>query len=223
VAARSRLRRRLTRALGLGLVLGIGTLAGCVAWTRLAAHRHIYSAASVPPAPVALVLGAAVHPDGTPSPFLRARLELAKQLYDAGTVRVLLVSGDGRDPSYDEPGVMRDWLIAHGVPARRVVADTGGLDTYDSCVRAKRIFGVDHLIVVTQSYHLPRAVTVCRAVGVTTDGVGDESVWVHRRAWRRAALREQFATVKAAVDVATRRDPAVLGPGQTAVDDALRD
>lgn len=211
------------RALGLGLVVGLGTLAGCVAWTRLAARGHLYSAANVPPAPVALVLGAAVYPDGTPSPFLRARLELAKQLYDEGKVRALLVSGDNRQPSYNEPGVMRDWLIAHGVPERKVVADYAGLDTYDSCVRAKRIFGVDHLIVVTQSYHLPRAVTVCRAVGVTADGVGDESVWIHRRAWRKAALREQFATVKAAVDVATGRDPAVLGRPETGVEDALRD
>jgi vancomycin permeability regulator SanA len=168
------------------------------------------------------VLGALVRPDGTPSSFLTARLELARRLFDAGKVRVLLVSGDHSRPDYDEPGTMRDWLVAHGVPARRVVVDDAGVDTYDSCARANRIFGVRQAIVVTQTYHLDRAVTLCRRLGVDAAGVGDDSVRDHWFSWWRASVRERAACVKAVVDLATRRDPKFLGPGENGVRDALR-
>ena len=122
-----------------------------------------------------MVLGAQVYPDGTPSPFLAARLDLAKQLFDAGKVQVLLVSGDNMAPEYNEPDAMRAYLIDAGVPAEKVIADYAGFDTYDSCVRAKRIFGVSKLIMVSQSYHLPRAVATCRTLGVDAAGVGDDT------------------------------------------------
>ena len=80
------------------------------------------------------------------------------------------MSGDNMAPEYNEPDAMRDYLINAGVPAEQVIADYAGFDTYDSCARAKRIFGVSKLIVVTQSYHLPRAVATCRALGVDATG-----------------------------------------------------
>src|SRR5262249_27163884 len=135
-----RWRRWLVRALVAAMVLApVAPLLvfGATAWIDSGARGHVYTAASVPVTPVALVLGAKVNPDGVPSPFLAARLALAKQLYDTGKVRVLLVSGDNRKHNYDEPDVMRQWLLAHGVPARKVVADYAGFDTYDSCARAK--------------------------------------------------------------------------------------
>jgi vancomycin permeability regulator SanA len=201
---------------------------GSVAWIKLAARGHVYPAETVPAAPVALVLGAQVYPDGTPSPFLTARLALAKRLYDAGTVRAILVSGDnsrpvGSGPEYDEPGAMRRWLVGRGVPERHVVVDYAGFDTYDSCVRAHRIFGVERAIVVTQSFHVPRAVALCRAVGMVADGVGDDSVAVYRRVWWRGIAREQVAAVKAAWDALSRRDPVFLGPEETGVEEALRE
>jgi vancomycin permeability regulator SanA len=187
-----------------------------------AARGHLYSAADVPPAPVALVLGALVHPDGTPSAFLTARLELAKRLYDTGKVRVLLVSGDHSRPDYDEPDTMRNWLVAHGVPAHRVVVDYAGFDTYDSCARAERIFGVRQAVVVTQTYHLDRAVALCRHLGIDASGVGDVSVRDRWFDWWRASVRERGAGVKAVYDMATGRDPRLLGPPENGVRDALR-
>lgn len=209
-----------------GLV-GAGFLAGAavltsVVWVRATASGHTYAdrdLADVPATPVALVLGAQVYPSGTPSPFLAARLDLAKRLLDAGLVEVLLVSGDHGAREYDEPDAMRRYLVDAGVPPDRVVADHAGFDTYDSCSRAQRIFGVHRVTVVTQGYHLPRAVATCRALGLDAVGVGDESVR-GSRAWRRGALRDQVACVKAVLDVATRRDP-VLGPRETSVDRAL--
>jgi vancomycin permeability regulator SanA len=170
---------------------------------------------------VALVLGAQVHEDGHPSAFLVARLELAKKLLDTGKVRALLVSGDHMNWDYDEPSAMRDWLLAAGVPDRLIVRDYAGFDTYDSCHRAKQVFGVDHLIVVTQSFHVRRAVTLCRSAGIEADGVGDDTVRQFANYWWRGVAREQGADVKAVWDVAVRRKPVFLGPHETGIDTAL--
>lgn len=175
----------------------------------------------MPPAPVALVLGAEVYPDGQPSAFLLARLGLAKRLYDTGKVQALLVSGDNGRPDYDEPDVMRQWLIDHGVPPVKVVADYAGFDTYDSCVRANKIFGVRQVIIVSQSFHLPRAITICRHEGVVATGVGDSSVASDHLAWWHSVIREQFADVKAAWDVTTGRRPVFLGAHEPGIDNAL--
>ena len=199
---------------------GIAVLGGSVGFVRATAAGYLHREDDVPPAPVALVLGAKVYPDGTPSAFLAARLDLAKRLFETGKVRVILVSGDNMAPEYNEPDAMRNYLIEAGVPADKVIADYAGFDTYDSCARALRIFNVPKLIMVTQSYHLPRAVATCRALGVETTGVGDDTVRVFREPWRRGAIRDQIACVKTVVDLVTGRDP-VLGRRETSVDDAL--
>ena len=186
---------------------------GCVGWVRVSTAGSIYSAASVPPAPVALVLGKLVYPDGTPSPLLRARLELADELYRTGKVRAILVSGDGGSrPGYDEVTAMRRWLIDHGVPERRVVPDPAGFDTYASCARARSVFGVSRAIVVTNSYHLPRAVALCRHSGIDAIGVGDDTGRGDWWSWWTGVAREQPATVLAVYDVLVR--PAPGGPSQ---------
>ncbi|MDG4787016.1 ElyC/SanA/YdcF family protein [Micromonospora sp. WMMD1102] len=204
-----------------GLLLVPVSVLGSVLWVRQSAREHVFSVADVPAAPVALVLGAQVYPDGTPSPFLAARLGLAKELLDAGKVRAILVSGDHGSWAYDEPGAMSRWLVRQGVPARLVVQDHAGFDTYDSCSRARRVFGVERTIVVTQSFHIERAVTVCRRVGLDAVGVGDDSVRRFERAWRWGGFREHFAAVKAVYDVFSGRDPVFLGPPEPGIRDAL--
>jgi vancomycin permeability regulator SanA len=216
--------RRWTRAgslvlLGLGLS-GLAVIGGSVAFVRATAAGHLYSEADVPAAPVALVLGAAVLPDGRPSAFLAGRLDVAQRLYAAGKVQAILVSGDNMAPEYNEPDAMRTYLLNAGVPAEKVVADYAGFDTYDSCVRAQRVFNVSELIVVTQDYHLPRAVATCRRLGLVASGVGDETARQYTRSWRSGAVRDQVACVKTVIDLATHREP-VLGPRETGVDRAL--
>jgi vancomycin permeability regulator SanA len=191
-------------------------------WVRGTADGYVYSEASVPAAPVALVLGAQVYADGTPSAYLAARLDMAKRLLDAGKVRALLLSGDHSRWNYDEPGSMEVYLLARGVPAQQIVLDYAGFDTYDSCARARRIFGVRQAIVVTQSFHVDRAVALCRHLGVDATGVGDESVKYMRAIWTRNLIRERGAVVKAVFDVVSGRDPALLGRRETGIDDALR-
>lgn len=206
----------------LAVSLGALTTVGSVTWVRTAADGHIYTEQDVPAAPVALVLGAQVYASGQPSPFLAARLEIARRLLAAGKVKVLLLSGDHMRWEYDEPDAMRAWLLEHGVPDDRIVLDYAGFDTYDSCARASRIFGVQRAIVVTQTYHLPRAVTLCRRLGLDVDGVGDETVKQFTKPWRVSATREYGACVKAVFDVVSGRDPVHLGPHETGVEDALR-
>ena len=210
------------RLAALATVVLAATIAGSVTWVRTTADGHIFSEADVPAAPVALVLGAQVYPDGTPSPFLAARLDVARRLLEAGKVRVILVSGDHMNWEYNEPGAMLRYLTAAGVPSAKVVLDHAGFDTYDSCARAHRIFGVREAIVVTQTFHLPRAVTLCRELGVDATGVGDDSVKRYERVWRIGSTRELGACVKAVADAVSGRDPVHLGHHETTVEDALR-
>jgi vancomycin permeability regulator SanA len=209
------------RGAALAAIAAFGVVAGSQLWIRGAAVGNVYTENAVPERPVALVLGAEVHPDGTLSAFLEARVAAAKRLYDAGKVDAILVSGDHGEWKYDEPGHMHQWLVAHGVPDAKVVNDYAGFDTYDSCQRAVRIFGVTKAIVVTQSYHIDRAVALCREAGMDAVGVGDDSVRVFKGPWTKAVVREQAAYLKAVLDVATRRKPRFLGPHETGVETAL--
>ena len=206
----------LAAAAGLLAVLAVGPWA----WVTLSSRGHVHHLDDAPSAPVALVLGAGLNPDGSPSAFLAGRLEVAKALYDSGRARVILVSGDNRVANHDEPTAMRDWLVAEGVPADAVVRDFAGRDTYDSCTRAKRIFGVERALVVSQGYHLPRAVTTCRAVGLDAEGVGDWTAQEYPTQWTSGERREKLAAAKTVLDVVTGRDP-VLGPVETSVQEAL--
>ena len=190
------------------------------AWVTVASRGHVRHLDDAPSAPVALVLGAGLNPDGSPSAFLAGRLEVARALYASDRASVLLVSGDNRFTDYDEPTAMRDWLVDHGVPADAVVRDFAGRDTYDSCARAKRIFGLDRLLVVSQGYHLPRAVTTCRALGLDAEGVGDWTARAYPAQWAAGERREKVAAAKTVIDLVSGRDP-VLGPPETSVRDAI--
>jgi vancomycin permeability regulator SanA len=214
--------RRAVLTCAAGTLIGVFAVAASTAWLRDQARAYEFTEASVPTAPVALVLGAQVYSDGVPSPFLASRLAIAQRLLDAGKVQAILVSGDHGQWAYDEPDAMREWLIEHAVPAGRIVLDHAGFDTYDSCARAARVFGVRQAIVVTQSYHLARAVALCRRLGVQAVGVGDDTARQYAEPWRASATREYGACVKAVLDLASGRDPVYLGRHETGVEDALR-
>jgi vancomycin permeability regulator SanA len=208
--------------LGTGVLGAVAVVGASVGFVRLRAAGHLHPEAAAPSAPVALVLGAQVYPSGTPSPFLAARLELARRLLATGHVRVLLLSGDGAAPEYDEPAAMAAYLAARGVPADRMVLDRFGLDTYDSAYRARQVYGIGRLLVVTQAYHLPRAVATCRALGVDADGVGDVAVRRLSSAWVRGVLRDQVACVKTVIDLVSRRRPVLEPPPQSVLEALAR-
>jgi vancomycin permeability regulator SanA len=169
-----RKRERLFRQLAiLALAAAAGSLAWAAPYMLLARHQsaRLYRQIdAVPPRPVAIVFGALVDRGGRLSPVLRARVDSAVALYKAGKVRKLLMTGDNGSNRYDEVTPMKAYAVSKGVPAGNIVRDYAGFRTYDSCWRAKRIFGVDRAILVTQAYHLPRALYLADTVGI--DAIG---------------------------------------------------
>jgi vancomycin permeability regulator SanA len=205
--------------IGLGALLGLLLLvgAGPYLWIRFATTGKIHTVADAPAAPVAIVLGAGLKADGSPMPFLRTRLEDTLRLFEDGKIRAILVSGDHGQVDYDEVAAMTSWLVERGVPADKVVADHAGFDTYDSCVRAREIFGVRAALVVTQEFHVRRAVFLCREAGIDAAGVGSPAP----NDDTRYQVREVPAAIKATLDVVVGADPTYLGKYETGVDEAL--
>ncbi|MFC0038344.1 SanA/YdcF family protein [Actinomadura rayongensis] len=206
--------------LAVAVALGLYGVVAPLGWAYAETGGRRVSVGAVPATPVGLVLGAGIR-DGRPSVLLARRLDLAAELWRRGKVRVLLVSGDNRTKGYDEPSVMRAYLVAHGVPERKIVRDFAGLDTWDSCARAKRIFGVRRLTVVTQDFHLPRAVALCRAAGLDAWGVGDESLEARPDATITGYVREPLAMLKAMASIVAKPDPHLLGVQEAGVRTAL--
>ncbi len=187
-------------------------------WMYTAADTHVRTASDVPAQDVAVVFGAGLW-DGKPTPYLAHRLDAAVDLYEAGKVRAVLVTGDNSRTEYDEPDAMRTYLTQHGVPDDRIVSDYAGFDSWDSCVRAKRIFGVDRAILVSQGFHIRRAVTLCRSAGIDAYGIGVDDV--HDITWYYGGTREILAATKAALDATLRPDPHFLGPEEDGIEAAL--
>ncbi|MFJ8652272.1 vancomycin high temperature exclusion protein [Streptomyces rochei] len=207
-------RRRLVRAVVAGCVLAL--LPG--AWLRLVTDGRLRTTADVPRTEVAVVFGAGLW-DGEPSPYLAHRLDAAASLYRAGRVEVVLVTGDNSREEYDEPDAMRAYLVRHGVPDGRIVSDYAGFDTWDSCVRAKKIFGVDRAVLISQGFHIRRAVALCEEAGVASYGVGVDDR--HDLTWYYGGAREILAAGKAALDALFEPDPRFLGPREPGVERAL--
>ncbi|MBM0235539.1 YdcF family protein [Micromonospora sp. STR1_7] len=214
--------RRLRRLAILGVVaLLLASLPWL--WTTISARGHVYAEADAPSADVVIVLGTAVAADRRrPGDRLAGRLETAAALVTSGRAKVVLVSGDGGGTSGDETAVMTSYLTELGVDAGRVVADPFGLDTYDSCARAREVYGVERALIVTQSYHLSRAVTLCRHLGLDVDGVTARCRGCGRVLLAEKSVRDYFASGKAAWDAGRGRSPEVRSPVDPAVQDALR-
>lgn len=141
-----------------------------------------------------IVLGAAVKPDGSPSLMLRDRLEKAVELYEAGVSDKIIVSGDHREDDYDEVNTMKQFLIDAGIPSEDIFMDHGGLSTYDTMYRAVNIFGVERAVVVTQKYHMYRALYVAKSLGIDAYGVNAKEVDYNGQTKRD--IREVLARIK---------------------------
>jgi len=151
---------------------------------------------------VAIVFGASVWSDGTPSPMLADRLDGAISLYFAGQVNKILMTGDNGSAEYNEVVTMQDYAIEHGVPEADITLDYAGFSTYESCYRAKAIFGVRAAILVTQQFHIARAVYTCQHLGLEAIGLGTPD-WGRygETTMRPVVLREMLACVKALLEL----------------------
>ena len=202
------------KALWIGLGVGLSLVAIVWLWPGWLDRyysRFIYPADEVPPARVAIVFGARVYPNGRLSAMLQDRMETAVQLYQAGKVQKLLLSGDNRFEDYNEPGQMKVYAVSRGVPAEAIQLDYAGRRTYDTCYRAGAIFQLKSAILVTQAFHLPRALFTCRNLGLAAVGVSADLQPYHPRSIGWSKLREIPATFVALVDVLRRQPAPVLG------------
>ena len=162
---------------------------------------------SVPRTEVALVLGASVY-RGKPSPVLAERADVAVALYRANKVSKILVTGDNGTLSYDEVTPVRKYLLGAGIPSQDIFLDHAGFDTYSSMYRAREVFLARSLTIVTQDFHLPRALWIARRLGLDAYGIvaagGENSPSDY--------IREIPAAIKALLNVFTDRQPKYLGP-----------
>jgi SanA protein len=179
--------------------------------TGLYAATRIFSVKDVPPERAAIVFGAGLKYDGSPTAVLRDRVDTAAQLYFAGKVEKLLMSGDNSTLDYNEPESMRQYALSLGIPNKDIVLDYAGRRTYDTCYRAKAIFGLDRAILVTQNFHLPRALYLCSALGIQAVGVQADNIYYRKLSRAYWQARELFATFGAVVDVQITKPMPILG------------
>lgn len=204
-----RLRLLLVAALACGVVgAGVVLIANVVVLTG--GDDRVERVADAPRAQVALVLGAGLTADGSLSAMLRDRVRVGAELYRAGKVSKVLASGDHGRPGYDEVNAMKRALVAQGVPARDVFTDHAGFDTLDSVVRAKKVFQARSALIVTQDFHLPRALWLAHEAGLDAHGVSADLA-PYGGGGRKASVREVIARTKAVADVVTGAKPHFLG------------
>ncbi|MEG0026682.1 MAG: ElyC/SanA/YdcF family protein, partial [Raoultibacter sp.] len=174
--AKSKINRLVTGLL-LGMVCVVVVLAGIVALTNAlvvgAAKEKIVSVdtALQSSAEAIVVLGASVLPSGEPSGILSDRLDVAIELYRGGAAPKLIMSGDNAEASYNECAAMKNYAVARGVPSEDVFCDHAGLSTYETMYRARYVFGAQRVVIVTQTYHLSRAVYAADGLGMEALGV----------------------------------------------------
>jgi SanA protein len=189
--------------------------------TALYSLPRAYNLQSVPPRPVAIVFGAGLWRDGTPTTVLRDRISTAAQLFFTGKIQKILMSGDNSTVYYNEPAAMKEFALGLGVPDEAIVLDYAGRRTYDTCYRARAIFAIQQAILVTQGFHLPRALFTCNALGLNAIGVASNT-----REYRLASLlywnlRELPATLTAVLDVYVFRTLPILGEPEPIITDPI--
>lgn len=194
------------------LVIGLLVLVIPRLMTGIYAAPRIHTIATIPARRVAVVFGAGLLRDGTPTAVLRDRVQQAANLYFAKKVEKLLMSGDNRFVNYNEPESMRQYALTLGVPEKDIVLDYAGRSTYDTCYRAKAIFQLKNVTLVTQQFHLPRAIFICNILGLDAIGIGAD-IRVYRFSshfWWNA--REVLATVQAFSDLIWQPKPVLGNP-----------
>jgi SanA protein len=194
-------------------LLALGTVALFLArlLTTLYTGPRTFRLEDAPARQVAIVFGAGLNRDGRPTAVLRDRVEVAARLYFDGKVKKLLMSGDNRFIYYNEPGAMKAYALELGIPDGDIVLDYAGRRTYDTCYRARQIFGVKDATLVTQGFHLPRAVYTCNLLGVPAVGVPADQRAYRQRAEMFWNLREIPATLVALWEIHFSRPLPVLG------------
>jgi len=201
------------------IILGIAVFGIPRLITSITSISKIKTIANIANEKVAIVFGAGLLRDGTPSPVLKDRVSTAAQLYFAGKIQKILMSGDNRFVDYNEPASMQAYALELGVPEEAIILDYAGRRTYDTCYRAKNIFGLDQAILVTQKYHLPRALFTCNGIGLKSIGVTADLRTYHPHSLTFWNFRELPATLVALWQVWVSHPLPVMGDPEPIVFD----
>lgn len=173
------------------------------------AGKHTYQVEDVPSTRAAIVFGAGLTASGAPTAVLKDRVTTAVNLYQAGKVEKILMSGDNSTLSYNEPGAMKSYALDLGMPEEDIVLDYAGRRTYDTCYRAGAIFQLEQAILVTQKFHLSRALYTCNALGLESVGVeADLRPYRDQEFWK---IREIAASLVAFIQVHLTQPEPILG------------
>ena len=173
------------------------------------ARSKTYTVETVHPVKAAVVFGAGLTASGGPTAVLQDRVATAVDLYKAGKVEKILMSGDNRFINYNEPGAMKGYALELGIPEEDIVLDYAGRRTYDTCYRAGVIFQLQEAILITQNFHLPRALYTCSALGLKAIGVSaDRRTYRDEGFWK---AREIIASLIAAIQVHLTHPEPILG------------
>ena len=155
-----------------------------------------------------IILGAGIR-NNRPSPMLEDRLITGKELYNMGISKKILVSGDHSKIDYDEVKVMKNYLIENGIPSDKIFMDHAGFSTYDSIYRAKKIFNAKKIVIVTQDYHLYRALYIANKLNIEALGIPANKRTYQNQAKRD--IREYVARIKDAIKCITKPQSTYLG------------
>lgn len=198
----------LNRLLAVIFIVGTLGLLGVYTVIQSTSAWRVSAIESVAPRPVILVLGSSVK-GRKPNTILEERLNTAFQLYDRKMAQKIILSGDNRAVDYNEPQAMKEYLMKKGISEADLILDHAGRRTYDSCYRARDIFNLTSIIIVTQTFHLSRALYLCNSLGV--DAVGVAADQGHPEKWWASYLREVPATIQAWIDIVFRKPTPLLG------------
>ena len=197
-----------------GIVAALLAWGGAALAMRLASNGRVFDSESIAALPrlrAGVVLGCRkTFPNGLSNLYFTRRIAAAAELYKAGKVDCLIVSGDNHVKTYDEASDMKSSLVEAGVPEAQIVCDYAGFRTLDTVVRAKKVFGLDSFVVISQPDHVRRAVFTARGFGC--DAYGYAAQDVNGRYSIKTTIREQLAKIAAVLDVILRRSPKFLGP-----------
>ncbi len=211
-ARRSKMVLAVFAALVLVLLLAVAAVFAIDAWVRASTEERVLTmeqVAEVPEADCIIVLGCGVYPDGSPSPMLADRIARGIELYEQGAAPKLLMSGDHGKVDYNEVGKMKEVAMDAGVPSEDVFMDHAGFSTYETMARARDVFGAKRVLVVTQGYHLPRALYLAHSLGLDAYGVAAD---LRPYAGQEARdVREVLARVKDFFSAIMQPEPTFLG------------
>lgn len=198
--------------IALVLLLSSLILLTCRGVTLIYANSRVFSPQDVNiNTRVAIVFGAGLWRNGRPTPILRDRVAKAAELYFSGKVDKLLMSGDNQDVDYNEPAAMRTYALDLGVPESAIVLDYAGRRTYDTCFRARSIFGLKKAILISQEYHLHRAIFTCNMLGLQSVGVPADMQPYRKISLFYWNIREIPATLVAMWEIYVTKPKPILG------------